>query len=68
MLFSILVWYGLGVLGSIMVALGTSLDGDGIDHKDWLVLAFFAIAGPFWFFIGIPFFFMWTDSLFGDKK
>lgn len=72
MLISLLMWYGFGVLGSILVALGTSLDKEGFDKNDVLVLAFFAIAGPIWLIIGIPFGFMWgynaVNSIFGDKK
>lgn len=68
MLISFLVWYVYGLLGSILVGLGTSLDGDGIDHKDILILMFFAIAGPFWLLVGIPFGYHWVNSLFGDKK
>lgn len=68
MLSIILFWLLCGVIGSVLVALGTRLDGQGIDRTDIIVLVFFAIAGPFWLLVSVPFGFFWLNSLFGDEK
>jgi hypothetical protein len=68
MLAIILFWLLCGVIGSVLVALGTRLDGQGIDRTDVIVLVFFAITGPFWLLVSVPFGFFWLNSLFGDDK
>lgn len=68
MLAIILFWLLCGVIGSVLVALGTRLDGQGIDRTDIIVLVFFAIAGPFWLLVSVPFGFFWINSLFGEGK
>lgn len=68
MLSIILFWLLCGIIGSVLVALGTRLDGQGIDRTDIIVLVFFAIAGPFWLLVSVPFGFFWLNSLFGENK
>lgn len=68
MLSIILFWLLCGVIGSVLVALGTRLDGQGIDRTDIIVLVFFALAGPFWLLVSVPFGFFWLNSLFEEKK
>lgn len=63
MLITLGVWMFLGLFGSIMIALGTLTDGEGLDSWDYVFLAFFTIGGLCVFLIGIPFICMYIRSL-----
>lgn len=64
LLISIGVWWFLGLLGSLMIGLGTSTDGEGIDATDKFILFWFSVAGPCTFILGIPFFSFWIQDKF----
>lgn len=68
MLITLGVWMFLGLLGSIMIALGTLTDGEGLDVVDVFILSWLTLAGPCVLIVGIPFFCYWVSDKIKDLE
>lgn len=61
-----LVWMVCGILGSIMLGLGASTDGEKIYSVDVLFLTALSLGGIGTFLLGIPMLSVWIRSKFND--
>jgi len=60
----LIIWLVSGIIGSIMLALGGSVDGEKIDSVDVLFLGFLSLGGIGTFLLGIPMLSVWVRSKF----
>ena len=60
----LIIWLVSGIIGSIMLGLGASVDGEKIDSVDVLFLAFLSLGGIGTFLLGIPMLSVWVRSKF----